>query len=353
MTLQKNIMQDWVPELLDQKKSKDARRIDALIAGGTCYVLDVFDDLLTELKKTNRINGVREKDISNPQGKWIYYSWRNTVTHILDEMDYNWLRSSRNFPLISKAEQASFKNIKVGFAGLSVGNPGAVCIALEGGANYMKLADNDVLELSNLNRFRGSVTELGLNKAVITARQIYEVNPFAQIDLYNNGITDDNVDNFFTNPQIDILVEETDDLKLKIRMREKAKELKVPVLMVTGNGANVIIDVERYDIVQELKIMNGTISETLQRAIGAANKVEDAKEYVRLCRDFIGVDKLTGRQKEAFDLFGNNTFWIPQLSESSFMRGAVISYFIRMMASGYDVPTGRYYLWLDQVIQHS
>ena len=60
----------------------------------------------------------------------------------------------------------------------------------------MKLADNDILSLSNLNRFRAGLPDLGVNKAVLTARQIYEINPFAKLEVFDKGISPENIENF-------------------------------------------------------------------------------------------------------------------------------------------------------------
>ena len=44
------------------------------------------------------------------------------------------------------------------------------------------------------------------------------------------------------------MLEEVDDLATKVEIRRHARALGVPVVMVTDDGDNVIVDVERYDL---------------------------------------------------------------------------------------------------------
>ena len=214
----------------------------------------------------------------------------------------------------------------------------------------MKFADNDILSLSNLNRFRAGITDLGLNKAVLSARQVYEINPFAKIEVWENGISQDRINEFLLKPRIDILIEEMDNLKLKILIREEARKNKIPVLMVTGNGPNVIIDVERFDLDQKAPLLNGHLRPEVIKKIQQMDASKTPfKERVFLARDFIGAKYLTKRLRNSFPLVGRKLASIPQLAESSFLRGAALCYFVRQIAIGKKVSSCRYYLNLDQI----
>lgn len=216
----------------------------------------------------------------------------------------------------------------------------------------MKFADFDGLSLSNLNRFRAGVCDLGLNKAILSARQAYEINPFLDIEMLEHGIRPEDIERFLLKPKIDVLIEETDNLKLKIAIREKAREHRIPVLMVTGNGENIIIDIERYDQNQRLPLLNGYLKQ------GIIDKIKEIqpgkgtlKERIFLARDFMGMKYLTKRLRESFLLVGSRLAGIPQLAESSFLRGAALSYLVRQITIGKKVPSGRYYLKLDNVLK--
>lgn len=353
----------YKPLIFDLKKLADRKSLSRILKkGGARAVIDNFEEEKQELaivknpKLMNHSFGIKlekggPENKSLREGVWVFYPWRTSLIHILDKKSYSLLRTARNQNLITPGEQKKFEKIRVGIAGLNVGNPAAVCLALEGGAREMKFADNDTLSLSNLNRFRASIADLGLNKAVLSARQVYEVNPFAKIEIWEKGISRERINEFLLKPRIDILVEEMDNLQLKILMREEARKNKIPVLMVTGNGPNVIIDVERFDLDQKTPPLNGYLRPEVIKKIQKMDAGKTPfKERVLLARDFIGAKYLTKRLKDSFPLVGRKLVSIPQLAESSFLRGASLCYFVRQIAMGEKVSSGRYYLNLDQVI---
>src|SRR3989344_7153932 len=102
---------------------------------------------------------------------WVVIPWRKVAVHTLAKDEYVALRTSRNFNLLTKSEAKTLADKKIGIAGLNVGNPAAICLVQEGIGAYFRMTDNDILSLSNLNRFRASIADLGVNKAVLSARQ--------------------------------------------------------------------------------------------------------------------------------------------------------------------------------------
>lgn len=327
------------PEILDLNINKN--RIEKLKTDKNVKVVDFLDSQLVELSKIKRLDVL--EDI------WVYYPWSKLLVHILNKNDFRTLRLSRNRNLINQEEQEKFSKQVIGIAGLNVGNSGAICIALEGGAEKMKFADNDVLELSNLNRFRASLGDLGINKAVLSAQQVYEIDPFYDIEIFEDGMSEDNIYKFLTEPKIDLLIEEMDNIKLKITIREKAKSYKIPVLMVTGNEAGLIVDVERFDLGPDLPLLNGYLKENIISKIAQISNDTLVQEKINLAHDFMGREFLTDRLNQSFDVVGKELAGIPQLSESSFLRGAVLSYFARKIAIGENIKSGRYILNLDDL----
>jgi len=110
--------------------------------------------------------------------------------HVLDESEFVELRTNRNRYLITAAEQEVLAGKRIGIVGLSVGQSVAMAIALERGCGELRLADHDTLDLSNLNRLRGGVHEIGLPKVVMAARAIAELDPYLQVHTYPQGLTE-------------------------------------------------------------------------------------------------------------------------------------------------------------------
>lgn len=337
------------PIILSIRNKKD-RVVMAQIKRRRPYIVDEIREQIKELeivKNPKLLLGLGKFDLGEKyKTVWIYYPWKNVLVHCLNEKDFEYLRTSRNQNLITKEEQKKFEKFRVGIAGLNVGNPGALCLALEGDIE-MKLADNDALSLSNLNRFRAGLPDLGLNKAVLTARQIYEINPFAKLEVFEKGISDENIEDFLLKPKLDILVEEMDNLPLKIRIRELARKSKIPVIMVTGSGSDVIIDIERFDKEPNLPLLSGYLEKSVINGIKVGP--ETLVEKIKLAQDFMGAKYLDPRLVKSFDLVGRKIAGIPQIAESSFLRGASIAYFVRLIAQGNKVSSGRYHLKLSDV----
>ncbi len=68
---------------------------------------------------------------------------------------------------------------------------------------------------------------------MLCLRHIYDINPFCEVTPYPEGISEKNLLEFLVKPKVDILVEEMDDLVLKIKIRELAKKTQH-----TGNHGN-------------------------------------------------------------------------------------------------------------------
>src|SRR3989338_1149790 len=158
----------------------------------------------------NHYRKLVEKSPESLMGNWVYYPWIKTMAHLLPDKDFQKVRTSRNRELITLEEQKKFYNSKIGIAGLSVGNSVVMSIVLQGGGGNLHIADFDRLSLSNLNRIRGSVADLGLTKVDMTLRQIYLLNPYARIKIFNEGLTPKNIKKFFNG--LDIVVDEVDNL---------------------------------------------------------------------------------------------------------------------------------------------
>ncbi|PIZ95881.1 MAG: hypothetical protein COX81_00080 [Candidatus Magasanikbacteria bacterium CG_4_10_14_0_2_um_filter_37_12] len=346
------------PIIFDLKKSTDVKKIKKLLSEyNGIRVVDEFSNQVQELREVNDPGSILKDilemsspKISDADGVWVFYPWNLALVHVLSKSDFLNLKHSRNNNLISKEEQKQTGMLTVGFAGMNVGNSGAICMALEGVGFKMKFADFDTLSLSNLNRFRASLTDLGTNKTTLSARQVYEINPFLKIEQFDKGISEKNIDKFLLNSKIDILVEEVDNLPLKLELRKRARKHKIPVVMVTGNGSNLILDIERFDKDAKTPILNGKLTKTVQRKVSNVKHLSK-KEIIYLLRDFIGKEFLTERLCQSFDRIGVDLAGIPQLAEATFLRGAVLTYVVRKIFTDGNISSGRYNFCLDGIIK--
>ncbi|KKS45418.1 MAG: Dinucleotide-utilizing protein [Parcubacteria group bacterium GW2011_GWA2_42_18] len=303
-------------------------------------VCDVYGSQRAELAKIK--SGVGDE----PPGHWIYYPWSGELIHILAENDYFFLRTNRNRNLITEAEQKKLYDFPVAMVGLSVGNSIALSLAYGGFSGTMKLSDRDNLETGNLNRIRAGVSNVNIPKVELTARQIYEINPYADLHLFSDGLNNGNVAGFVAgDPKPKLIFEEIDDFKMKIKIRLTARGVGVPVIMLTNLGDSILVDVERYDLDKNTKVFNGKVEEKIINEIlnGSIGLEEEKKYAVQI----VGRENLSQRIIESLPEIGKTLAGRPQLGGTVAACGGLAAYLARKIALGELLPSGRKLLRFD------
>jgi len=178
----------------------------------------------------------------------VHYPWNGQTAKCIKADDYFRLKTNRNQDLITAEEQVKLYNTKLAVFGMSVGSNIAFVATQAGIGQEIILADFDELDTTNLNRILAGVHQVGLNKTIIAARRIYEDNPFVNITVMPDGVDEVNLKKLLSDNAITHIVEEIDDIKMKIAVRRLAREHKIPVVMITDNGDGVVLTVERYDL---------------------------------------------------------------------------------------------------------
>ncbi|MGB5755605.1 MAG: Rv1355c family protein, partial [Acidimicrobiales bacterium] len=218
-------------------------------------VVDRLPELRDEAQRCRSIDpGARGSDEAAP---WVHYPWRRTAIRVLGPAEFHAVRTDRNRHKLTSDELRTLRRKKVGVIGLSVGNPIAFGLAQEGLCGHLRLGDFDTLELSNLNRLPGSLLDLGSSKTTIAARRIAELDPYLELELFEEGIDGTNLDRFLDG--LDLVIEECDSLDLKILVRRAAAERGVPVVMETNDGG--LLDVERFDLDPDRPPFHGLIGD--------------------------------------------------------------------------------------------
>jgi molybdopterin/thiamine biosynthesis adenylyltransferase len=110
----------------------------------------------------------------------------------LSEDDYYTELVTRNRGVISDAQQEALRTATVLIAGCgSVGGAAVQPLARMGVRRFL-VADSWLYELNNLNRQHATVDDIDRNKAEVAAERILAVNPYAQVKVYAEGVTEGN-----------------------------------------------------------------------------------------------------------------------------------------------------------------
>ncbi|HEV7381369.1 MAG TPA: Rv1355c family protein, partial [Dyadobacter sp.] len=287
---------------------------------------------------------LKDKD-PNLEGTWLFYPWSNKIIHILGEYEFVKLRTSRNHYKISPKEQEELSTKKIGIIGLSVGHAVAISIATERICNTLKLADFDTVELSNLNRLKTGLHNIGLNKCVVTAREIAEIDPYITIKCYMEGITKQNLPDFLTaGGLLDILVDECDDVEIKLASRQLARQNHIPVVMETSDRG--MLDVERFDLDPKRPIFHGLLNGIPSEKF----KNIQPQERMGLVMRIVEPNKGSVRGRASLLEVGQSISTWPQLASAVTLGGGVVTDVCRRILLDQFTDSGRYYVDLEEII---
>jgi tRNA A37 threonylcarbamoyladenosine dehydratase len=274
-------------------------------------------------------------------GVWAYYPWSDRLVHILDEQEYIEVRTNRNIYKITREERDLLGTQKIGVVGLSVGQSISITMAMERSFGEIRLADFDTLELTNINRIRTGVHNLGIPKVTIVAREIKEIDPYLKVTCFYDGLTEENMHRYFTEGgNLDIVVDECDSLDIKIQLRGVAKPLGIPVVMDTSDRGT--LDVERFDLEPDRPILHGLIDHLDYSQV---KHLKTNEEKVPFLLAMIGIDTVSTRLKASMIEVGQTITTWPQLASAVTLGGALGADVCRRISLGQYHDSGRY--WID------
>lgn len=360
--------EDRAPILFFMDKKSDTSRFRFFVRTHTSVrVVDEYERMLREvcavrnpvlrgnadaLQKAGRryVREYAEGRSLREMGVWAYFSWKNALVHLLPEDMYHELRTSRNRDLITAKEQEIFRRASVAIIGLSVGSHAAATIALQGGADTMRLADPDTVSASNLNRLRAGIDAVGAPKTAVIAREIYEMNPYARLRLYPRGVTKKNILSFLTTPdRAGVVVEEIDDIMMKFSIRAAARRLRIPVISATDNGDGIILDVERYDVDPKTRMFNGRAAGITEEKCRTATP----QELVGIIAELIDMKAITPRMMRSARQMGKTLYSWPQLGGAAQLAGCALAYAARMIVTGGPLRSGRTIVSFEKLFSHN
>lgn len=349
---------EWRPFILDYLSEDDRKEIVALQNDPAVMVHDMIESQAGEFLKCTHpekklkdhslqeaIDAFFQKNDRVAYGKWVYYPWNRKLVHLLPEEEFISTRTSPNNPKITLAEQAILRKKKVGVVGLSVGQSISLVLAMERICGELRIADFDVLELANLNRIRAGVHNMGVNKSVLVAREIMEIDPYFNLHCYPEGLTAANMNAFFhEGGDLDVIVDECDSIDIKIELRKKARSMRIPVVMDMSDRGT--IDIERFDLEPDRPVLHGWIDHLDYSNIGKLTN----DEKVPFMLPVFGIDTMGKKLKASMVEIGESIHTWPQLATSVALGGALAADTLRRIFLDQFHDSGRYFIDLDDLI---
>jgi molybdopterin/thiamine biosynthesis adenylyltransferase len=274
-------------------------------------------------------------------GTWAFYPWSRRLVHLLPEPLHRELRLDRNRYAITMEEQERLTGLCVAVAGLSVGRAVVSTMAHEGIGGELRLADFDVLELSNLNRVAGGVSDVGASKVVLAAREVAELDPYIHVVAYPRGVQETTIADFVAGA--DVVVDECDDLDIKVRLREQARAAGRPVVMATSHRG--MLDVERFDLEPGRAPFHGLLGGVTSAQLAGLTTKQKVPYVIRILDPGSLTDRAAASMVEVKETVST---W-PQLASDVALGGAMVANAVRRIALGELTASGRFYADLDDL----
>lgn len=276
-------------------------------------------------------------------GTWVFYPWSGRLVHVLPKDAYRLVRTDRNRGKITRAQQRDLLTRTIAVIGLSVGAAAAMACAAEGVGGSFLLADLDQLSLSNLNRLRAGVHELGIDKTVLCARAMAELDPYLHVEIYRQGLDDTSLE-AFTAQHPDLLIEECDTPWAKVAARELARARRIPVLMEANDRG--LLDIERFDLEPDRPLFHGRIGTTTANDLRHLGREALRAFMVRA----VGAERLSPAMAKALPEVGRTLSSWPQLASGVLLGGALVTDTARRILLGERVASGSHSLDLSALI---
>ncbi|MEN8136985.1 MAG: ThiF family adenylyltransferase [Bacteroidota bacterium] len=347
------------PILFYTGNPSDNQLLKSLIEGESPAIVDEFDKQLAEHFMINNLELLNNKidyekkfnqfvkECADKQyGLWVFYPWKNVLVHTLEEKEFVELRTNRNKYKITDEEQQILSTKVIGIVGLSVGREIAITAALERICGEIRLADFDIIELANLNRLKVGIDELGVPKVISAARQISEIDPFIKVKVFADGLTQENMDEFFDDGvKIDLFFEESDGFDIKVLSRYKARNYKIPVVMETNDRG--MLDIERFDVENFRPLFHGFVTD---EELSNLTKLS-GPEQLKILQKIVSFQNVSDKMKHSFTELGKSIKSWPQLGSDISFGAGMATGTGRMILLGEKVNSGRYYIeYSDKIV---
>jgi molybdopterin/thiamine biosynthesis adenylyltransferase len=308
----------------------------------------VVDELAAQLEQLARARAPRDGDPIEPlevDAPWVFYPWSRRLVHVLPEPLHRELRFDRNRYAITPEEQRRLGSLTIAVAGLSVGRAVVTTLAHEGIGGELRLADFDALDLSNLNRVTGGIADVGVNKVVLAAREVAELDPYIRVVAHQNGVRVETIEEFVAGA--DVVVDECDGLEIKLLLREHARAARIPVVMATSYRG--MLDVERFDLEPGRAPFHGVLGDVTAAELAGLTTKQKVPYVIRI------LDPTSLNERTAASLIEVKetlSTW-PQLASEVMLGGAQVANAVRRIALGEPAESGRFYTDLDALVPAS
>ena len=133
---------------------------------------------------------------------------------------------------------------------------------------------------------------------------------------------------------LDIIIEECDSLDIKVMVREAAMKFKIPMVMATSDLG--MIDVERFDLDEDLKPFHGLVDVS-------AKELKDLsrRDKAGYALGILEGEKISSKLAASMAEIDHSVKTWPQLASDVTQGAAMAATAVRHIGLGHSLPSGR------------
>lgn len=341
------------PQSFQLNKSNHCRQLEELLESDEIQdvrdplpvIIDELFDIYCPAQKGERESAAYEnyvRDIlskGEDYGNWFYFPWSKELIRYPEKEHLRKLRTSRNKNLITGEEQEKLYEATVAVFGLSVGSNVIDSLLLSGVGGKLIISDMDSITPTNLNRIRGTFSDVDGSKVDWVAKMISKADPYIEQVHIPDGLSAKKLETTVLQYTPDILVDEVDNLGVKIAIRDFAGRQAIPVIMATDAGENVLLDIERYDLEDTTPFL-GKFSEDDLSKLKEGN-ISQQELGLLIANKFVGMENVSERFLDSLQEVGKTLPSWPQLGEAAALSGIAVANATRRVILGEKLPSGR------------
>lgn len=244
--------------------------------------------------------------------------------------DGYWEIISRQMSIVTRSEQQRFKEATVAVIGCGGIGGETIEMLARSGVGKLILADMDAFDLSNLNRQTlANIQDLGLAKSEVGKEKVRLINPYVEVETYNERVTQDNIDEIIADA--DIVIDAMDNVLTRVIISRAASKKGIPFIHGAIHGTLGQVSVflpnseksyeEMFNLPSLGKELTEDVLEDLRHVtsgvppvIGQTPNIIGCLEAIEAFKIITGVGKVTVAPKIlTFDLLDFGSFKVEEL----------------------------------------
>lgn len=140
-----------------------------------------------------------------------------------------WELISRQMSIVTKSQQTRFKESKIAVVGCGGIGGSVIEMLARMGVGKLTIIDKDSFDMSNLNRqVMSSIDSIGKSKSDTTKENIRLINPYVEVESYNEELNEDNIEQLLFDS--DIVIDALDNLFTRVILSRYTKKNKIPFI---------------------------------------------------------------------------------------------------------------------------